>query len=142
MELEPGIHLISISTYDNFMRTFAPNIYLLVGKEALLIDSGNNDDERVTTVLEYLNSLAPLKLSTILLTHPHPDHVGGSRRIKEATGAKIVFNSLGASEAIKWGVTADDSIEHGDIIDDLRIDLIHHLEKVGTNREFVNRWLA
>ena len=38
--------------------------------------------------------------------------------------------------------THDVQAEHGDIVEDLRSDLIHHLEKVGTNREFVNRWLA
>ncbi len=54
-------------------------------KKAAVIDPGG-DEERV---LQKIDSLG-LELEQILLTHSHPDHVCGNRRIKEATGAKIV----------------------------------------------------
>ena len=41
----------------------------------MLIDAGNNDDDKL--VVSYLQSQGVKKLDYIIATHPHEDHIGG-----------------------------------------------------------------
>ncbi|MBI5197555.1 MAG: MBL fold metallo-hydrolase [Nitrospirae bacterium] len=56
-------------------------------QEAMVIDPGD-DPDRILKVLSRLG----LRLRYILHTHAHFDHVGGSKRLKEATGAQIFLH--------------------------------------------------
>ena len=126
MEIAPGVHSIPVAT-SGFMGVYAPNVYLVVGGEAALIDSGHYDREAIKTRLEYIEALAPLRLAYILVTHPHPDHIGGCRSIREATGAQIVIHSLGADQSENYQVTADTLVDDGDTVDigGVRLEVIH-----------------
>ena len=126
MEIAPGVHSIPVAT-SGFMGVYAPNVYLVVGGEAALIDSGHYDREAIKTRLEYIEALAPLRLAYILVTHPHPDHIGGCRIIREATGAQIVIHSLGADQSENYQVTADTLVDDGDTMDigGVRLEVIH-----------------
>jgi hydroxyacylglutathione hydrolase len=53
-------------------------------REALIIDPGD-DAERILDVIRRHE----LRVSAIVVTHTHIDHVGGLRRIREATGAPV-----------------------------------------------------
>ncbi len=126
MEIEPGIHSIPVAA-SGFMGLYAPNVFLVAGKEAALIDSGYFDEELARTRLEYIENLAPLKLSHILVTHPHPDHIGGCRSIGEATGARIVVHYLGVPRLESYHVAADITVKDGDILDigGVPVEVIH-----------------
>lgn len=66
------------------------NCYLLVqGAEAVAVDPGGNP----AAVVDYLNTHG-LKLTAILNTHLHFDHILGNAGLSEATGAPIYANSL------------------------------------------------
>lgn len=54
------------------------------GQRALVVDPGDAEP-----VLEQLTRQG-LSLETILVTHHHPDHVGGLRELQRRTGARIV----------------------------------------------------
>ena len=117
MEIAPGVHSIPISTWT-FMGVYVPNVYLVADKEAALIDSGFEDRDTARARIEYIKGLAPLKLAYIIVTHPHPDHIGGCRAIKKATGAPIVMHSFAAAQAKrKYRVTGDILVEDGDVLD-------------------------
>jgi glyoxylase-like metal-dependent hydrolase (beta-lactamase superfamily II) len=109
------------------MGLYAPNIFVVVGQEAALIDSGYFDREEAKTGLEYIESLAPLRLAYILVTHPHPDHIGGCRSIREATGAQIVAHHLGVPRLESYNLAADITVDDGDILDigGVPLEVIH-----------------
>jgi len=126
MEIAPGVHSVPASP-NSFMGMFAPNVYLVVGTEGALVDSGYYDAGVTKASLDYLESLAPLKLGCILLTHLHPDHIGGCLHIKKATGASIVVHAAAAAKAQEYGVKGDVLVEDGDVLDvgGVHLEVIH-----------------
>lgn len=56
-------------------------------REAMIIDPGGDEDKILAEVAK-----ERLSVKYIVATHGHPDHVCGNRRLKEATGAKIVMH--------------------------------------------------
>ncbi|MBW2099204.1 MAG: MBL fold metallo-hydrolase [Deltaproteobacteria bacterium] len=93
-------------------------------KEAVVIDPGDETDR-------ILSALGELKLTLkyILCTHGHFDHVGGNKKLKQATGADILIHSLDAPmlnqltvHAASFGLSsensppADRTIEDGETI--------------------------
>ena len=56
-------------------------------REAIVIDPGD-DIENILDVLQKHG----LRLSQIVITHAHIDHVGGAVRLRKATGAPILLN--------------------------------------------------
>ena len=72
----------------------AANCYI-VGDEknkiGMVIDPGGEPDR----VVKRINELG-LKIEFILLTHSHPDHIGGVKGVKDATGAQVVIHEAEA----------------------------------------------
>jgi glyoxylase-like metal-dependent hydrolase (beta-lactamase superfamily II) len=56
-------------------------------REAIVIDPGDEIDH----ILEVLRRHG-LKVTQIVITHAHIDHVGGAMKLKQATGAPILLN--------------------------------------------------
>ncbi|TFZ08079.1 hydroxyacylglutathione hydrolase [Ramlibacter humi] len=74
------------------------------GQRALVVDPGD-----AQPVLSFLRQ-AGLGLDAILVTHHHPDHVGGVQAVREATGARVYGP---ARETIPC---ADEKLAGGDAI--------------------------
>jgi glyoxylase-like metal-dependent hydrolase (beta-lactamase superfamily II) len=79
------------------------SVYLLDFGELVLIDTGVG--EGVNAIIKNIEGLGldPEKISTIILTHRHIDHVGGAHKLRERFGARIIIHTLDA-----------DSVEGGD----------------------------
>ena len=77
-------------------------VYLIDVGELVLIDSGAGQrfDSLVDNILAL--GLAPEKITTVIVTHCHIDHVGSLAKFKQKYGAKIIAHSLDA-EAIETG---------------------------------------
>ena len=103
--------------------------------EAAVIDPGDESDK-----ILMLLAKNGLKVTKIINTHGHFDHVGANRRLKEVTGADILIHRLDApmlsqlaASASAWGLSADNSpapdteLEEGDTISfgKLTLKVIH-----------------
>jgi len=77
-------------------------VYLIDVGELVLIDSGAGQrfDSLVDNI--FALGLAPEKITTVIVTHCHIDHVGSLAKFKQKYGAKIIAHSLDA-EAIETG---------------------------------------
>ncbi len=92
--------------------------------EAAVIDPGDEVDRILMSLAE-----SSLKLKYIINTHGHFDHVGGNKRLKDATDAQILIHPLDAhmldeisSHGSAWGFAVENSpkpdrtLEDGDTI--------------------------
>src|SRR5689334_13357261 len=57
-------------------------------REAMVVDPGDN----IAQVLEIL-ARHGLKVTSIVITHAHIDHIGGAQQLKQATGAPVYMNA-------------------------------------------------
>ncbi len=104
-------------------------------KTAAVIDPGDETNR-------ILGALAQSKLTLkyIINTHGHFDHVGGNKKLKEATGAEILIHPLDApmltqlaSSAARWGLAAENSpppdrtVTEGEtvIFGDITLEVLH-----------------
>lgn len=60
----------------------------------LLIDTGVSGSEQTIFGKIRKTGRKPEEISTIILTHSHPDHMGAAKAIREATGCTIAAHSL------------------------------------------------
>ena len=86
MELLKGVHAIE---------TYATTT-LLVDDRLVLIDTSADAD--AGKIMDYLAKIRvkPKDLSTIFVTHTHPDHVGGLAAIKHGSPAKVAAHRIEA----------------------------------------------
>jgi glyoxylase-like metal-dependent hydrolase (beta-lactamase superfamily II) len=77
-------------------------VYLIDVGELVLIDSGaGRSFDRLVDNIHTLG-LAPEKISTVVVTHCHIDHIGSLAKFKQKYGAQIIAHSLDA-QAIETG---------------------------------------
>ncbi|KPJ61791.1 MAG: hypothetical protein AMJ42_00870 [Deltaproteobacteria bacterium DG_8] len=80
-EVATGVYLVSAGR---------SNIYLLVGEDLTLVDTGMPGEEE--NVLRSVKRIGrrPEELNHILITHAHMDHMGSLASLKKVSGAKVV----------------------------------------------------
>ncbi len=107
----------------------ATNCYVVSDDEgnAFVVDPGYEYEP-------ILEAIQDLRVSHILLTHAHFDHIGGVRAVKEATGALVLIHEIEVdwlvdsslnmsaqrSEFCPWEVTgppADQTLHDGDVLE-------------------------
>jgi hydroxyacylglutathione hydrolase len=69
-------------------------VYLIYGRDRIcLIDSGIASSEGV--IFDYLGKTGrdPRQISLLILTHSHPDHIGGARAVQEGTGCAVASHA-------------------------------------------------
>ena len=129
MEVVPGVHAVQGVRWSRS--------YLIVESDRLaLIDTGPPMSAR--RVFRYIESIGrwPEEIELVLMTHGHPDHVGGARAIVKRTGASVHAHTNdthrkwrgdrrylgGARGIVAWvplvrTTAADAPVEHGQVTD-------------------------
>jgi hydroxyacylglutathione hydrolase len=98
MQVTKRIHTIKIAftvpvSPETVVERFA-FVYLVFGDRIHLIDGGVAGAE--TIILDYIRQQgrAPEDISTLLITHAHPDHIGSAWNLKTQTGCTVFAHKL------------------------------------------------
>lgn len=99
-------------------QSWASNVYL-VGKEDLaLIDSGLNGDFE-SYIIRQIESLGlqPNRIKKLVITHFHPDHIGGAREIVNFCDPQVMVHEIEARYIEeKMGLKVQVKLKDGDIV--------------------------
>ena len=91
-QITPHVYSLHVQL-DWFPQPYPPNVFLIVdGIEGALIDAGFPDDDSHNNRIEMLTQFPGLNVRYIVITHHHFDHASGARKLRAATGAKIVMH--------------------------------------------------
>lgn len=117
-ELAPGVSRIVANNPGPF--TFkGTNTYILgAGREALLIDPGPEDASHLEATMR---ALGERRLTHIVVTHTHRDHVDGLPALQAATGAKV----CGFGRVLGAGAAGRKSPSGGEAFDKSFVPDIH-----------------
>jgi endoribonuclease LACTB2 len=96
------------------------NCYVLGTRDFLVVDPGSPHEDEQAALAEYLKGLIAegRVLREIVITHHHPDHVGGVEALREQTGGRVAVAAHRlTAEALGAGLRVDRFIEEGDLIE-------------------------
>jgi len=97
-EVIPGIFLIKEKSGFERIKP-SENIYVIAGPDGLIFDAGFGNKKVVNFLIKEINTIEQIykdnkkdfKITRILVSHGHPDHFSGLKRIKNSLGVKIVL---------------------------------------------------
>ena len=97
-EVIPGIFLIKEKSGFERIKP-SENIYVIAGPDGLIFDAGFGNKKVVKLFIKEINTIEKMyrdnkegfKITRILVSHGHPDHFAGLKRIKNSLGVKIIL---------------------------------------------------
>jgi glyoxylase-like metal-dependent hydrolase (beta-lactamase superfamily II)/8-oxo-dGTP pyrophosphatase MutT (NUDIX family) len=116
IEFRPGVILLPLAT-----RTLPPadrtNAYLLGTRERVLVDPGSADPaeiDRVERAVRALGRRGEGRVTAILVTHHHPDHVAGVPALRERLRVPVLAHRETARLLAGRGVAVDGELADGE----------------------------
>jgi glyoxylase-like metal-dependent hydrolase (beta-lactamase superfamily II)/8-oxo-dGTP pyrophosphatase MutT (NUDIX family) len=96
------------------------NCYVVGARDFVVFDPGSPYDDEQDALYEFVKELIDggRRLREIVLTHHHPDHVGGVERLREQLGGGVtVAAHRSTAEVLEGRVRVERFIDDGDIIE-------------------------
>jgi hydroxyacylglutathione hydrolase len=90
------------------------NSFLVGRRDIGMVDAGLWDEKGVEALIGHFGEGSARRLSWLILTHWHPDHLIGADKIKERTGCRVGVHEIEADKIAP--VSADFTFQHGDQI--------------------------
>ena len=112
MLIESGLRVVTAPN-PGFMTADGTNQYLLGERQLTLIDAALGAGPNVDLLRAELEAAGKAEIVQILLTHIHPDHLGGALELREEFGARL---GMHASRRGYAGIEPDWTYEDGDEI--------------------------
>jgi len=117
--IEDGVYLIGGSDISDSRDCL---VYLLDLGELVMIDTGTGPGMgKIISNIRHFG-LDPAKLSTVILTHCHIDHVGGAQELKRRYGVHIIMHDLDADVVEKGDTKMTAAYWYGVPFAPLKID--------------------
>lgn len=150
MQVTEHVHALRVDFVIRVSRTMSVKrfvyVYFIVGEQVHLIDAGVASS--VGDVESYLTRIGRSldEVSTVALTHCHPDHIGGLKTIQSRSGCRVLAHTLetpwvedtqvqvterpmhGFDQLVAGDVAVDQQIGHGDCVElepGLHLQVIH-----------------
>lgn len=110
---------------------FDCNVFLLTGDEPIVVDAGTGAYvER--TLRSITTALGRDKVSKIVLTHRHYDHVGGAAALSAALGARVLIHALDAPPVREGSASGTEAIMFGESLAPLDVEELRGGEVLST----------
>ncbi|WP_236993917.1 MBL fold metallo-hydrolase [Methanomassiliicoccus luminyensis] len=110
---------------------FDSNVFLLTGDEPILVDAGTGAyAER--TLRAITKALGKDRVSHLVLTHRHFDHVGGAAALSAALGAKVLIHELDAPPVREGSARGTEAIMFGESLAPLDVEELRGGEVLST----------
>jgi glyoxylase-like metal-dependent hydrolase (beta-lactamase superfamily II)/8-oxo-dGTP pyrophosphatase MutT (NUDIX family) len=117
IELRPGIFLFPVRTPTLPPATHT-NCYIVGGDEMVVIDPASPYQEEQQELDNFIDGLLQegRRVKEIIITHLHPDHIGGAAHLRERLGVPVAAHRLTA-DRISYSVSVDRLIEDNELIE-------------------------
>lgn len=118
----PGVRRVCAGN-SGFMTGPGTNTYLVGDEAVVVIDPGPDDDAHLTAVAD----AAAGRARWVLVTHNHPDHSRGARRLAERLGVPIYAHGAQLQGVRDTAFAPDETLADGDTIGsgDARLRCLH-----------------
>jgi len=117
IELRPGMFLFPVRTPTLPPATHT-NCYIVGGDEMVVIDPASPYEEEQRELDTFIDGLLSegRRVREIIITHLHPDHIGGAAHLSDRLGVPVAAHRLTA-DRISYSVKVDRLIEDNDLIE-------------------------
>jgi glyoxylase-like metal-dependent hydrolase (beta-lactamase superfamily II)/8-oxo-dGTP pyrophosphatase MutT (NUDIX family) len=117
IELHPGIFLFPVKTPTLPPATHT-NCYVVGGDELIVIDPASPYAEEQNELDAFIDALKTegRRVREIILTHHHPDHIGGAAHLSSRLGVPVAAHKLTA-DRISYAVKVDRLVEDDELIE-------------------------
>lgn len=119
-EIVKGIYIVGGSDITDSKDC---SVYLVDAGELILVDAGAGASVKAITANIVRLGLDPSKITTVILTHCHIDHVGGAYAFKKLYGSRIIMHELDAAVVERGDNRMTAAYWYGVTFDPLEVDV-------------------